>query len=125
MDRTFDLILTFGAVLIGILLLTGNGGFFMKGGNSAVRKVKYDQKKMEKSSGIALILVGLATGIDAYTEGLPAKVAYIVVLLVIFGTLFWYIRTKCRIKKQKQKRRAFKVEALRLHMMLKKRNQVF
>ena len=31
MDRTFDLILTFGAVLIGILLLTGNGGFFMKG----------------------------------------------------------------------------------------------
>lgn len=99
MDRTFDLILTFGAVVIGILLLTGNGGIFMKGGNSAVRKVKYDQKKMEKSSGIALILVGLATGIDAYTEGLPAKVTYIVVLLVIFGTLFWYIRTKCRIKK--------------------------
>lgn len=99
MNRTFDLILTFGAVLIGILLLTGNGGIFMKGGNAAARKAQYDQKKMEKSSGIALILVGLATGIDTYTEGLPAKVAYIVVLLVIFGTLFWYIKKKCKIKK--------------------------
>lgn len=99
MDRTFDLILTFGAVVIGILLLTGNGGVFMKGGNSAVRKAQYDQKKMEKSSGIALILVGLATGIDSYTEGFAAKVGYIVVLLLIFGILFWYIRTKCRIKK--------------------------
>lgn len=99
MDKTLDFILTFGSIVIGILLLTGNGGIFMKGGNSAVRKARYDEKKMEKASGIALILVGLATGIDAYTTGLVAKIGYIVVLLVIFTVLFGYIRTKCRIKK--------------------------
>ena len=45
MDRTFDLILTFGAVVIGILLLTGNGGIFMKGGKFSSTKSKVRPEK--------------------------------------------------------------------------------
>ncbi|MDO4276404.1 MAG: DUF3784 domain-containing protein [Eubacteriales bacterium] len=96
MGRTLDFILTFGAVVVGIMLLTGNGGIFMKGGNADLRKKLYDEKKMEKSSGIALILIGIATGIDSYTEGVVAKIIYIAVLLIIFIGLIYYLKVKCK-----------------------------
>ncbi|MDO4305585.1 MAG: DUF3784 domain-containing protein [Eubacteriales bacterium] len=97
-NRTFDFILAIGSVVIGILLLTGNGGMFMGGGNAQKRSIQYDQKKMERASGIALILVGIATGIDSYTTGVAAKIAYTVVLLIIFIVLVVYFRTKCKKK---------------------------
>ncbi|MDC7286494.1 DUF3784 domain-containing protein [Blautia schinkii] len=96
MGRTLDFILTFAAIVVGIMLVTGNGGIFMKGGNTELRKKLYDEKKMEKSSGIALILIGIATGIDSYTTGVAAKVTYIVVLVVIFAALIYYLKTKCK-----------------------------
>lgn len=96
MGRTLDFILTFAAIVVGIMLLTGNGGIFMKGGNTELRKKLYDEKKMEKSSGIALILIGIATGIDSYTTGVAAKVAYIVVLIVILAALIYYLKAKCK-----------------------------
>lgn len=96
MGRTLDFILTFAAVVVGIMLVTGNGGIFMKGGNTELRKKLYDEKKMEKASGIALILIGIATGIDSYTTGVVAKVTYIVVLVVIFTALIYYLKTKCK-----------------------------
>lgn len=96
MGRTLDFILTFAAVVVGIMLVTGNGGIFMKGGNTELRKKLYDEKKMEKASGIALILIGIATGIDSYTTGVVAKVTYIVVLVVIFAALIYYLKTKCK-----------------------------
>lgn len=96
MDRTLDYFLAAAALFIGIMLLTGNGGIFMKGGNEQVRGQVYDQKKVERASGIAMLLVGIATGINTLTTGFTAKMAYIVVLIVIFGALIFYMRTKCR-----------------------------
>lgn len=96
MDRTFDMILTIIALVVGVMMVTGHGDIFMKGGNAELRQKIYDEKKMEKSGGIAMILLGIATGINMYTEGLTAKIIYIVVLIVIFGTLIYYLRTKCR-----------------------------
>lgn len=96
MGRTLDFILTFAAIVVGIMLVTGNGGIFMKGGNTELRKKLYDEKKMEKSSGIALILIGIATGIDSYTTGVVAKVTYIVVLIVILAALIYYLKAKCK-----------------------------
>lgn len=98
MGRTFDFILAGAAIIVGIMLLTGHGDIFMKGGNTQLRKAKYDEEKMTKGSGIALILIGIATGIDSYTTGLAAKVGYIIVLVLILVGLMLYLKYKCEKK---------------------------
>lgn len=96
MNSTFDFILAVGSIVVGVLLLTGNGSIFMGGGNAKKRSTMYDEKKMEKASGIALLLVGIATGIDSYTTGVVAKIVYTVVLIVIFAVLLIYYQKKCK-----------------------------
>lgn len=91
-----DLVLTVAALVIGVMLLTGHGSFFMKGGNSEIRKKLYDEKKMEKGCGIALILIGVLTGIDMLTTEIAFKIGYIVFLLIIIAGLLYYLKVKCR-----------------------------
>ena len=91
-----DLILTVGAVVIGIMLLTGHGSFFMSGGDAVKRKKLYDEEKMEKASGIALLAIGVLTGIDHITTTVTAKIVYIVVLVIILAVLIYYLKTKCK-----------------------------
>ena len=98
MDKSFGLILAVIALVAGIMLLTGHGDIFLKGGNTKLRKEKYDEKKMEKVSGICLILIGVATGVDAFTTSVAAKIAYVVILFVILAVFLFVLRTKC-IKK--------------------------
>ena len=73
MDRSFDFILAGIALIVGIMLLTGHGDIFLKGGNTKLRKEKYDEKKMTKGSGVTLILFGIVTFIDSYTTSLYCK----------------------------------------------------
>ena len=87
MSRSFDFILAGASLIVGILLLTGHGDFFMKGGNA--------QTKMAKGSGVALILIGIVTLIDSYTTTVAAKIGYIVVLVIIMAGLMWYLKKKC------------------------------
>ena len=63
---SLDLILTAAALIVGVMLLTGHGEIFMKGGNADVRKKLYDEKKMEKGCGVALILIGILTMIAPF-----------------------------------------------------------
>lgn len=98
MDRSFDFILAGAALIVGIMLLTGHGDIFLKGGNVKLRKEKYDEKKMSIGSGVALILIGIFTFIDSYTTSLAAKVGYIIVLLVILAGLVFYLKYKCAKK---------------------------
>ena len=94
-DQSFSYILAIAALVIGIMILTGHGSVFMKGGNTQARAQKYDEKKMEKVSGIGLILIGIATGIDAFTTSVAAKIAYVVILFVILAVYLFVLRTKC------------------------------
>ena len=48
--------------------------------------------------GICLILIGVATGVDAFTTSVAAKIAYVVILFVILAVFLFVLRTKC-IKK--------------------------
>ena len=96
-DQSFSFILTIAALVVGVMLFTGHGSFFMKGGNTQARAQKYDEK-MEKVSGICLILIGVATGVDAFTTSVAAKIAYVVILFVILAVFLFVLRTKC-IKK--------------------------
>ena len=96
MDETFSYILAIAAAVIGIMLLTGHGSMFMKGGNTQARARKYDEKKMEKVSGICMLLIGIATGIDAFTTSVTAKIVYVVVLFVILAVFLFLLKTKCR-----------------------------
>ena len=95
MDKSFGLILAVIALIAGVMLLTGHGDILLKGGNAKLRKEKYDEKKMEKVSGIGLILIGIATGIDAFTTSVTAKIVYVVVLFVILAVYLFVLRTKC------------------------------
>ena len=95
-DQTFSYVLAIAALVIGVMLLTGHGSVFMKGGNTQARAQKYDEKKKwKKFSGICLILIGIATGVDAFTESMAAKIAYVVILFVILAVFLFLLRTKC------------------------------
>lgn len=98
MDKSFGLILAVIALVAGIMLLTGHGDILLKGGNAKLRKEKYDEKKMTWGSGVALLLIGVATLIDSYTTSLVAEIIYIIVLIAILGWLVYYLKTKCAKK---------------------------
>ena len=98
MDKSFGLILAVIALVAGIMLLTGHGDILLKGGNTKLRKEKYDEKKMTWGSGVALLLIGVATLIDSYTTSLAAEIIYIIVLIGILGWLVYYLKTKCAKK---------------------------
>ena len=85
-DQSFSFILTIAALVVGFMLFTGHGSFFMKGGNTQARAQKYDEK------------IGVATGVDAFTTSVAAKIAYVVILFVILAVFLFVLRTKC-IKK--------------------------
>ena len=92
----FGVIVVVGAFVIGIMLLTGHGDFFMQtGANPGMKKI-YDDKKVAKASGIAFLVTAGLSAIDLFTDTLPLKVAYLVAIIVIFGVLFWYIVNKCK-----------------------------
>ena len=98
MDKSFGLILAVIALVAGIMLLTGHGDILLKGGNTKLRKEKYDEKKMTWGSGVALLLIGVATLIDSYTTSLVAEISYIIVLIAILGGLVYDLKTKCAKK---------------------------
>lgn len=97
--NSLDLIITAGALIIGVMLLTGHGDAFLKGGNDNFRKKTYDDAKMSRAYGIAMVIAGIATAVDSFTEGLTAKIIYIIFIIVVFVTAFVYVRKKCRINK--------------------------
>lgn len=96
MGRSMDLVFAAAALIIGVMLLTGHGGIFMRGGNADLRRKTYDEDKMAKGSGVALIGIGIATAVDMFTVSFAAKIGYIVILFVMCGVWLYYIRTKCR-----------------------------
>ena len=93
---SLSLILTIAAFIVGIMLLTGHGDIFLKGGNADIRKKLYDEEKMAKASGVALILFGIVSAVDLFTTALAFKIAYIVALLIIIIGLVYYLRVKCK-----------------------------
>ena len=95
--NSLDIIITVGALIIGVMLLTGHGDAFMKGGNDIFRKKTYDDAKTSRAYGIAMLAAGIATGIDSFTETLIAKIIYVVFIIVIFAATFVYVRKKCKL----------------------------
>ena len=93
---SLSLILTIAAFIVGIMLLTGHGDIFLKVGNADIRKKLYDEEKMAKASGVALILIGIVSAVDLFTTALAFKIAYIVALLIIIIGLVYYLRVKCK-----------------------------
>ena len=69
MGKSFDFLLTAAALIAGILLLTGHGDFLLKGGNSELRKAKYDEAKM--TNGIRNHLCDSVTARYGRTWTLP------------------------------------------------------
>ena len=97
---SLDIFLTVAALVAGVMLLTGHGDVFMKGGNASERKKLYDEKKVQKATGIAMILMGIVTGLDMVLDDkinvMFSKIGYLVLIIVIFVVLVFYIRKKCK-----------------------------
>ena len=97
---SLDIFLTVAALVVGVMLLTGHGDVFMKGGNASERKKLYDEKKVQKATGIAMILMGIVTGLDMVLDDkinvMFSKIGYLVLIIVIFVVLVAYIRKKCK-----------------------------
>lgn len=96
MGREFDFILAGATLIVSIMLLTGHGDIFLKGGNADVRKKNYDEPKMAKALGVALLLTGVGTFIDSFTTSFASAIGYMIFLVVIYGGLYWYIKKKCK-----------------------------
>ena len=94
---TLGVIVAVGALVVGLMLLTGHGSFFMQTGTDASRKKVYDDKKVEKASGIAFIVTAALSAIDLFTTTMTMKIAYLAALILVFGVLIWYIVNKCKI----------------------------
>ena len=93
---SFDLILTVAALVMGIMLLTGHGDIFMKGGNAVERKKLYDEKKVQLVSGVTLILFGIFTALDMVIKSYIYDIIYLVVVIIIFVIMVVVIRKKCK-----------------------------
>ena len=96
MGETLDIFITVVSLVVGVMLLTGHGDFFMKGGNADLRKKLYDEEKLQRASGIGLLCYGAVTGINMLFQGFTASIIYFVVILDISAVLILYIRTRCR-----------------------------
>lgn len=93
---SFDMILTVAAFVMGIMLLTGHGDIFMKGGNAVERKKLYDEKKVQLVSGVTLILFGIFTALDMVIKSYIYDIIYLVVVIIIFVIMVVVIRKKCK-----------------------------
>lgn len=93
---SFDMILTVAALVMGVMLLTGHGDIFMKGGNAVERKKIYDEKKVQRVSGVTLVLFGIFTALDMVIKSYVYDIIYLVVVIVIFVIMVVVIRKKCK-----------------------------
>ena len=93
---SFDLILTVAALVMGVMLLTGHGDILMKGGNAAERKRLYDEKKIQLTSGVTLLIFGVLTGLDMLIKSYVYDIIYLVLVIVIFIAMVVLIRKKCK-----------------------------
>ena len=94
--QSLDIFLTVAALIMGVMLLTGHGDILMRGGNANERKKIYDEAKVQKATGVTMLLFGVVTGIDMFLEGVGFKIAYLVIVIVIFVAMIVYIRKKCK-----------------------------
>lgn len=95
-DNTLGGLLAVASLVMGILVLTGHGGFFFKGIGESQRKLEYDMEKYTRASGIALLIFGVLTGIDCFTTALWEKIAYLVLIIATFVLYMLYIQKKCK-----------------------------
>ena len=97
MDSSLGVILTGGALVIGLLILTGNGAVFLKGGKEEQRKKIYDQRRFELATGVMLLVFALLTGIDCFTKGSIWKVAYVIATILTFALYVVALRRWCKL----------------------------
>ena len=95
MGRSFDVIVIAGSLLVGILLLTGNGDFLMKTKNTHVKSI-YDEKKMQKVFGICFLIAGAITAVDTIAANPLVTKIYLAALVLDFAISFTYVSKKCK-----------------------------
>lgn len=96
MGTSFDVILTAGALIIGVLMLLGKGDFFLNDKNADSRNKEYDMKKTQRGFGVSLVVVGIATGVSAFLQTTVSYVIYIIVVAIAFGGGVFYMKKYCK-----------------------------
>ncbi len=96
MGQGMDILIAAVALICGVLLLTGHGDILLRGGDRQARKSMYDEEKMAKASGLVFVIIGIVTIIDSFLSGVGFKIAYTVIIAILFAGLVFYITKKCR-----------------------------
>lgn len=87
-----------GLLLIcSIVLLSGRGAWMIAGYNTAGKEVKsrYDQKKLTKAVGTALLVFAVATIPLALVHSVAYIIIYMVFMILSVVALLIYLNTKC------------------------------
>lgn len=96
MGKTFDVVLTVAALVIGVMMFFGKGDLFLSDKNAAEREKKYDMTKAQRGFGVMLIVVGIATGISMLFDSTISYAIYMVVIILAFVGGFFYMRKFCQ-----------------------------
>ncbi len=99
----WDLILTVGCLICGILLLMGKGDFLVNDKNSSQRNKEYDMDKAKKGFGVMLLLVAGVTVLNSYLNNFICSIIYIFVIVGLFAGSFAYMKVACKKTKPVKK----------------------
>lgn len=81
-------------VVLSIILISGHGGWFIAGYNTASKeeKVKYDEKKLCRTTGIGMAVISITILVSGLFEDvLPASFAYILLGIIVIDCLVIFI----------------------------------
>ena len=94
--ETFNLIITIGCLIVGVMMLTGRGDVLLNDKDAAERNKLYDMKKAQKGYGIAFIVIGIASAISMRVKTQMGFVIYLIIVIVSLAASVIYMKKCCK-----------------------------
>lgn len=94
--ETFDLIITIGCLIVGVMMLTGRGDVLLNDKDAAQRNKLYDMKKAQKGYGIAFLVIGIASAISMRVKTQMGFAIYLIIVVVSLAASVVYMKKCCK-----------------------------
>lgn len=94
--ETFNLIVTIGCLIVGVMMLMGKGDVLLNDKDAAERNKLYDMKKAQKGYGVAFLVIGIASAISTRVKTQIGFVIYLVIVVVSLAASVVYMKKCCK-----------------------------
>lgn len=94
--ETFDLVLTIGCIIVGVIMFLGKGDALLADKNSPDRYKEYNMKKAQKGFGVAFLIIGAASGISLKVQSQMGYVIYMIVAVIALSGSVIYMKKCCK-----------------------------